>query len=159
MWANFFSASASASAALAGLVFVAISVNIQSLLKYPHLVARAGATIGALILILVASIAALAPQGERALGVEIAGFGVLGWILSTWSARHALRARKMSPRLQPRPAISIAMGQLQVLPFVTGGALMAAGLSYGIRWVEGGVLLTFIFSVVSAWVLLVEILR
>ena len=105
MWVNFFSTAASASAALAGLVFVAISVNIQSVLKYPHLVARAGATIGALILILVASMAALAPQSERVLGVEIAGFGVLGWILATWSARHAVRARKMSPRLQPRPAV------------------------------------------------------
>ena len=51
------------------------------------------------------------------------------------------------------------MGQLQVLPFVTGGALMAAGFSYGIRWVAGGVTITFIFSVLSAWVLLVEILR
>jgi hypothetical protein len=51
------------------------------------------------------------------------------------------------------------MGQLQVLPFVTGGALMAAGFSYGIRWVEGGVIVTFVFSVFSAWVLLVEILR
>jgi len=159
MWANFFSAAASASAALAGLVFVAISVNIQRVLKYPHLVARAGATIGALILILVASMAALAPQSERALGMEIDGFGVLGWILAWWSASYAVRARRSSPELQPWLAVSIVMGQLQVLPFVTGGALMTNGFSYGIRWVAGGVMITFIFSVFSAWVLLVEILR
>ena len=159
MWTNFFSAAASASAALAGLVFVAISVNIQRVLAYPHLVARAGATIGALILILIASMAALAPQSERVLGVEIAGGGALGWLLAFWSARHVLRARRVSAELQPRLALTIVMGQLQVLPFIAGGVLMAAGLSYGIRWVAGGVMTTFIVSVFNAWVLLVEILR
>ena len=159
MWTSFFSASASASAALAGLVFVALSVNIQSVLKYPHVLARAAATIGALILILVSSMAALAPQSERGLGYEIVGFGTLGWILAVWSATHSVRARRISPRLQPRPALSIITGQLQVLPFLAGGVMMAAGLSYGIRWVAGGVMATFIFAVLSAWVLLVEILR
>jgi hypothetical protein len=159
MWANFFSASASASASLAGLVFVAISVNIQRVLAYPHLVARAGATIGALILILVASMAVLAPQSERVLGVEITAGGAAGWILAWWSGAHALRARRLSPELQPRPALTIAMGHLQVLPFLAGGVLLAAGFNYGIRWVAGGVMMTFVFSVFNAWVLLVEILR
>ncbi len=159
MWTSFFSSAASASATLSGLVFVAISVNIQSVLKYPHLVARAGAALGSLILILIASMAVLAPQSERSLGFEIVGFGAVGWVLSFWSARHTLRARRVSAQLQPRPALTILIGQLQVLPFLTGGVLMAAGFSYGIRWVAGGVTAIFLFSVVSAWVLLVEILR
>jgi presenilin-like A22 family membrane protease len=53
VWTNFFLSAAGASAALAGLVLVAISVNISRLLQFSHLPARAGATIGRLILVFV----------------------------------------------------------------------------------------------------------
>ena len=48
MWTNFFIAAAGASASLAGLVFVALSVNINRILEYPQLPSRAAATIGTL---------------------------------------------------------------------------------------------------------------
>jgi hypothetical protein len=64
MRSNFFIAAAGASPALAGLVIVAVSVNINSILKFSHLPARAGAAIGSLILILVASMAALVPPPD-----------------------------------------------------------------------------------------------
>lgn len=68
-WANFFIAAAGASASLAGLIFVALSVNIDRILKVSHLPARAGATIGNLILILICSVAVLIPQPVLALGI------------------------------------------------------------------------------------------
>lgn len=70
-----FVAGAGASAALAGLVIVAISVNVQEILKYRNLPSRAIATIGMLMLILVVSMAALIPdQDSAALGLEILAF-------------------------------------------------------------------------------------
>jgi hypothetical protein len=81
MWTNFFIA-ASASAALAGLVIVAISVNIARILEFPHLPARSAATVGRLILILVSSMAALIPQSNHPLGAELAVFP--HWLLGTW---------------------------------------------------------------------------
>ena len=45
MWTTFFVAASGASAALAGLVFVALSVNISHIIKAPHLPPRAAATI------------------------------------------------------------------------------------------------------------------
>ena len=44
-WRDFFTACAGASAALAGLIFVALSVNIGEILKFEHLPARAAAAI------------------------------------------------------------------------------------------------------------------
>jgi hypothetical protein len=43
MWTNFVIVDAGCSAALAGLVIVAISVNIARILEFPHLPARAAA--------------------------------------------------------------------------------------------------------------------
>ena len=67
---------AGASAALAGLVFVALSVNIAHILQYSNLPSRAAATIGSLILILVSSMAALIHQPMQVLGIEILIFGL-----------------------------------------------------------------------------------
>ena len=46
-WTNFFVAMAGATAALSGLLIVAMSVNIRQLLASPSLPARAGAAISA----------------------------------------------------------------------------------------------------------------
>jgi hypothetical protein len=53
MWTNFFLRGAGASATLAGLVIVAISVNIARILKHEHLPSRVGATTATLVWILV----------------------------------------------------------------------------------------------------------
>jgi hypothetical protein len=80
MWTDFFVAAASASAALAGLVIVAISVNVNRILEHADLPPRAGAAISALILILV-SRAALIHQPLAILGIEILFFALCCWLL------------------------------------------------------------------------------
>src|SRR5262249_36632330 len=93
MWSNFFVAAAGASAALAGLVFVAVSLNIQRILQFQNLPARAAAAISALILILVSSVAALIPQGATPLGAEILGFACFAWLVQGVSSYRALAAK------------------------------------------------------------------
>jgi modulator of FtsH protease len=80
-WKDFFITAAGASAALAGLVIVAISVNVQRILEQPQLPSRGGATVAALVLILVTSMAVLIPQPSRVLGIEIVVFGIVVWPL------------------------------------------------------------------------------
>lgn len=159
MWTDFFVAAAGASAALAGLVFVALSVNIQRILQYPQLPWRAAAAIASLILILVSSMAALIPQNQRWMGVEILVFGLMGWSLEVRSARRGFEARRRFQRPAYEAFLDLALGQLQTLPFIAGAILLVTGDPRGVAWVAAGILAVFICSALSAWILLVEILR
>jgi modulator of FtsH protease len=159
MWTDFFVAAAGASAALAGLVFVALSVNISQILRFPHLPIRAAATIGTLILILVSSMATLIDQPTPILGIEIIVFGLCGCVLQILSARRGFAARTKLHRPLWEAVLNAVLGQVQVVPFIVGGVLLVTYHDGGPYWVAGGCIAIFIFSVHNAWVLLVEILR
>jgi hypothetical protein len=159
MWTDFFVAGAGASAALAGLVFVALSVNITNVIRSPHLPPRAAAAIGMLILILVCSMAALIRQPGPALGAEICVFALYGCWLQIVSARSSIAARLQLQRPRWESVLNAVVGQIQVLPFIIGGIWLLTSRSGGLYWVAAGCIAIFIFSVLNAWVLLVEILR
>ena len=160
MWTDFFIAAAGASAALAGLVFVSLSVNINRILQFSNLPSRSASTIGALMLILVTSMAALI-QGQRPemLGIEILIFGAFQWLLEAWTVRKALIARRELHRPRFEWMSAAVAGQVETLPFIVGGIQLHAGHEAGFYWVARGTIAAFILSVVNAWVLLVEILR
>jgi modulator of FtsH protease len=158
-WTNFFVAAAGASASLAGLVFVALSVNINRIIQVPHLPARAGATIATLILILVCSMAVLIPQPPWVLGIEILVFSICGWLLKARSAYRAIADRARTKRPVWESVSETLLGQIQVLPFIAGAVLLIRDDASGFYWVAGGIIAVFVFSVFNGWVLLVEILR
>src|ERR1700679_2233318 len=75
-WHAFFTGAIGASAALTGLLFVAISINLDQILKFPQLPGRAAGTLGTLLASLAVSGFALAPgQSIRVLGWEIIAVG------------------------------------------------------------------------------------
>jgi hypothetical protein len=158
-WKEFFTSAAGASATLVGLVIVAVSVNVQRILEHPQLPSRSGATVAALVLILVSSLAELIPQPIKALAIEILVFGLLVWLLQLWSARQILVAYLESRRGLREPVIGIAISQAQALPFVIGGISLLFHQRSGPCWIAWGIVATFILSVINSWVLLVEILR
>src|SRR5215213_7208547 len=94
-WSDLFVAGAGASAALAGLVFVAVSINIERVLEYGGLPERAQETLTLLMSPLAVSLLGLVPQSSTALGVELAvGGGVI-------VARTAVPTRRSLPRGGP----------------------------------------------------------
>jgi hypothetical protein len=159
MWGNFFIAAAGASAALAGLAIVAISVNLRRILEFPHLPARAAATVARLILILVCSMAALIPQPQYMLGAEILAFAAATWLLEIRSNRRGIRAHAELGRPRFESLLESISGEVQLLPFLLGGVLLLSGRPSGYYCVAAGVIAIFIFSTLNVWVLLVEILR
>ncbi len=151
-WSDLFVATAGASAALAGLVFVAVSINIERILGYLGLPERALETLLFLVSVLLVSIIGLIPgQGHVALGLELllvslaigAGIGRLptiqggsDWLAARWTVRVAA-----------------------TVPFVVAGASILLESGGGLYWLAAGIVFAITGAVANAWVLLVEILR
>jgi hypothetical protein len=155
-WTDLFVATAGASAALTGLVFVAVSINIQQILRFPGLPERAMETLTLLMGAVVVSIVALIPnQGATALGVEllVIGAGLIAAV-TVLSGRSLAANPRRSWRLE-----RLISAYLGTVPFAIGGVSLLAETGGGLYWVVGGVLGALISAVINAWVLLVEILR
>ena len=77
VWADFANTVAGGAAALAGLLFVGLSLNLAEVLKYPGVPARAAVTLGLTIAILLTAIFVATPgQHPRALAAEIGVVGI-----------------------------------------------------------------------------------
>ena len=157
-WEAFYTAQLGAAAALGGLVFVGLSLNLKKILSYAWLPGRALLALMVLMAILIISSFMLMPgQSLNALGIEIASVGVLLFLVGSGMEVYALR--KVS--LQNRPAfiVNLALLELGILPFIVGGVLLLLGMEGGFYWIAAGVIVSFIKAVMDAWVLLVEINR
>jgi hypothetical protein len=156
VWHDFFVGTIGASAALTGLLFVAISINLDQILKYPQLPGRAAGTLGILVSALVVSGFALAPgQSNRALGIEIAAAGVVVTAQALW-VTHG----KKTPN-EPKAWVveHLVTLLLPSIAFIVGGVSVAVGEGGGLYWVLAGILFAFVSASINGWVLLVEIKR
>ena len=153
-WGNFFVAEVGASAALAGLVVVAISINLSRIISLAHLPERAAEALMVLVGALVVTSAALVPNQSAALfGAEAMTIGVVTFVVPLVFQVRALNARL------PRRYLRVLVGAAASLPFVVAGALLVLGSGAGFYWVAAGVIISLVAGVFDAWVLLVEILR
>jgi hypothetical protein len=155
-WSDLFVACAGASAALAGLVFVAVSINIERILAYEGLPERAVTVLLLLLGVLLASIVGLIP------GLGRTGLGVLLLVqgLSFLVAITVLSAKGL-PKGRPRgeQALRILIIATGTVPFVIGAISVLAGGGGGLYWTVAGIVGALVAGVLIAWVLLVEILR
>jgi hypothetical protein len=157
LWHDMFVAMAGAAAALTGLIFVAVSINLERVLKYPALPPRAVETLSVLIGLLVLSVFVLIPgQSLAALGVEML---VLGLAMGA-----ALLVKRI--RIPRAPGQPLAWTLTPVAVILVGSLPMAAaGISVlvrgggGLYWLVPELILGFAGSVFNGWILLVEIHR
>ncbi len=157
-WAAFFSAELAALAALTGFVVVAISINLARILAYPHLPTRAGeALIGPVGAITATSLVLIPGQPAPLLGAEVIAVGLviviapIAFQARTWGLRKEAALRERITRAATNEGFN--------LTFVIGGALLFAGASAGFYWIAAGDILCIIAIMLSAWVLMIEILR
>jgi hypothetical protein len=157
-WTDFNVAMVGATAALAGLLIVAMSVNIAEIMKAPTLPARAGASIAALVLAISAGALGLVPgQPDVFYGIEV----LVGALIASAFQVHAIRviARDTPISLSNRVAKSTA-GVLPIAGFLLGGVLIVAGsTTAGLIAVAIGSVLAVITAILMAWIVLVEVLR
>jgi hypothetical protein len=157
-WDTFFAAQLGASAALAGLLFVGISINMTKILKYPMLVYMALQSLILLGTILVVSSFSLVPdQSMMFWGVElvIVGASVCA-IMTILNVRNLRTVEKQYKRGQVLWSI---LSEIAVLSYVAAGLVMIALGSVGVNLVVPAVVVSFVIALAHAWVLLVEINR
>ena len=155
-WTDLFVASAGASAALAGLVFVAVSINIDRILQFQGLPERSLATVLLLLNVVLVSILGLIPgQSRTALGVELLAEGLAFTVVVVWLSIRSLPQRYERAWLVSR----LSVGAIGTVPLIVGGATLLAAHGGGLYWTVGGIIGAIAGAVANAWVLLVEILR
>ena len=157
-WTDLFVAAAGASAALAGLVFVAVSINLDRILGEAGLPDRALETLLLLVAVLLVSIVGLIPgQSSGALGTELLFVGLTVFIVIARKPA-IVRTGDFAP---PRAWVWSRWGLRLVgtVPFVIGGASVLFETGGGLYWVVAGIVVAIVGAISNAWVLLVEILR
>ena len=154
-WTDFANTVAGGAAALAGLLFVGLSLNLAEVLKYPGVPARAAVTLGLTVAILLTAIFVGTPgQDHRVLAAEVGvvglatAVGVIVGLRQQRSGKHPARAQT-STLLLGIPALLLIVAAVS-LWLQRGG---------GLYWVTAAVATGFVSATANAWVLLVEIKR
>lgn len=158
LWHEFAVMVGGAFAALAGLLVVSMSINIEQILDTPVLTRRGGASLMTTISPLVTSIFILVPrQPAVVLGWELVVLGiVLAVILSVLS--HPMSRSEG----QTLGAWLLSTG---APTFVLIGGFLLAGIGVltdslgGLYWLVPAIIAALIGGVMQAWVLLIEIRR
>ena len=156
-WTDFFVAGAGASAALAGLVFVAVSINVERILQFKGLPDRALATVLLLLSVVLVSLIGLIPgQGRSALAAELFGVSLVLALTILWLTGPGRADHDRSLAHMASHWLLMAFG---TIPLVIGAVSLFAEAGGGLYWIAAGVILATVGAVANAWVLLVEILR
>ena len=157
-WGNFFFASAGAAATLAGLLFVAVSINLSRIVSFPSLSGRAAETMIGLGGVLAVALLALVPHQR----CGTFGTRVLVMALATWVTPLVIQLRALRNRHYVKwqhVALRILLHQGATLPLIVGAIYLVRADTYGLYCLVPAVILAMLSALVNAWVLMVEILR
>ncbi len=157
-WASFGVAVAGASAALAGLLFVAVSINLDRILRFPALPRLAATTLTLFSVALFASLLVLVPgQSPRVLGTELLLLGVLlAMVTLPWLFTESRYADTSWWAWALSRVLPAGLASLSLL--LAGAGYSFQGLG-GLYWLVVAVLAAVFGGLLNAWVLLVEIQR
>jgi modulator of FtsH protease len=157
-WDSFFVALVGASAALTGLVFVALSINLERIVAQAVLVGRAAEALLLLVLPVMLGLAVLVPDvAVRTTGVLCA---IPALVVFAAVNRTIVKSRTAA-RLRPPHAfrIRVSMAEIALLPALVGAGVLLGNSTAGAYWIAFAVAAAIVAGIVDAWVLLIEILR
>ena len=161
-WNDFFVAVAGTSGALIGLLFVGLSINLKTILKFESLPFRGLKSVTLLFGALLISLVCLVPgQSPSCLGWELTALGLMTWAATTFFS-WATNQRRLKAVEQKNPIANLMLlieGQVATLCYVASGLVVTFGNPGGLYFLVVGMLLSLFITVMNSWVLLVEINR
>ena len=156
-WGNFGAVAGSASGALVGLLFVAISLNRDRIARHPTLRASAAQTLMVLMLPLTIALLLLTPhQPPWVLGIEITVLGVIHALGLAMVGRRKREAGgdSHSPLAQLLDVITPNM--LTTVFLLAAGASVIAGHTKGLYLLLPAVVVALTGGVANAWLFLIR---
>ena len=157
-WHDLFIASAGAAAALMGLLFVGLSINLSKILALPVLADRALIASMLLFAILMQTLLLLIPhETTHAEGLCILIVFVLIWPYLSYLDLSIFK--NLDIRYRNLHIWKMLFDQVALMPYLISGILMLNGSMSGYYWLVGSITISFLKASLDAWVLLVEINR
>ena len=157
-WENFLIAEVGASAALLGLIFVGVSINLTRIISLPGLPNRAFLALIILLTILIMCSLLLIPgQSQTLVGIELLVVGLIVWITAT--RLDVMILLKKEPQYRSSYMFNMALTQSALLPYIIAGIIVLTRGAGGLYWLVPAIIISFIKAILDAWVLLVEINR
>jgi modulator of FtsH protease len=157
-WASLAGAQVSAAAALAGVVFVAVSISLRRILAFPSLPLRALKALLMPVSVLVVFTLVLIPgQATSVLAIELLLAGLI-----SGTSNVAIDARIMrsdAPDYQTRRLAFASLGLTAGASIALAGATLLFEQGGGLYWLIPGLLLAYFSALTDAWVLLIEVMR
>jgi Na+/melibiose symporter-like transporter len=161
-WGDLFLAAAGATAALSGLIFVGLSVNIRTVLDtgkregQNFLTGRAIEALAALLIVLVISLVGLTPDIPRG---ALATFILVSGLGSATSPVRALLASRHQAAMDAPLLLRLVTAAGLTVTLLLSGVTLATGHGGGLYWLPAAFVLAIVIAAINAWVLLVEVLR
>lgn len=156
-WSEFNVAMVGATAALAGLVIVAASVNVEKIVRSRSLTARLAAGIAALVLALIASALGLVPDvDERWYGAVIVVAAAIAGVFQGHATRQIMRDPEPAQRMRVGKSV---LGFLPIAAYVVAGVAMLLVHPAGLVLAAVGCLVAIAAAILISWIALVEVLR
>ena len=157
LWHDLFVAMAGAAAALTGLIFVAVSISLEQILKYRALPVRTVETLSVLVGLLLLSVFILVPgQSLTVLGLEML---ILGAVMAAVLLVRRLRLPRAPDEPLTWTLTPVAVILAATLPMIAAGISVLVGGGGGLYWLVPELIGGFAGAVMNAYILLVEIHR
>ena len=162
-WESFALAHVGASAALLGLVFVVISINLRDIVGSGSLVHRAGEAVVLLGGVLAVATVVLIPgQRKDVLSAELILLAGALFAVILFMQRDAV-TQPTDPGRPGPPRGSLAMRRVfglgAAVLIALAGITLAAEAGGGRYWLPAAILAAYAGSLSNAWILIIEILR
>ena len=162
-WESFALAHVGASAALLGLVFVVISINLRDIVGSGSLVHRAGEAVVLLGGVLAVATVVLIPgQRKDVLSAELILLAGVLFAVILFMQRDAV-TQPTDPGRPGPPRGSLAMRRVfglgAAVLIALAGITLAAEAGGGLYWLPAAILAAYAGSLSNAWILIIEILR